>query len=427
MTNIQPVQTQPQVFTFDLYELNKGGHLIVSSKLPKRIEVRKHDITIHNLKLFERSIAYLSLSQQVNLPTDLKDNTGFMNYIRACRFIIPSGYLPMTLTDHEFNSDEGLKLMKLSAEQGFAPAQWNLAICSQFGIAMEKNLIEAIYYYQQAAEQGIAKAQTRLASLYDQGQGTPKNRAKAFEWYEKAAIQGIAVAQYNLGWYYGHGIHVSQDLHKSLEWFKKAATQGFREAKNGIIWAKREIKKLQTKALQEEAAKAQQAAINARTQPGPDNHFQQILLKMQEREALHKEEMQAMEKRHQEEIQKKDERHQDEMRSKEARHQKQIAKLEKRFNASIQALHCRIEMIESRGLDHQVIRWTLQGQASLLPEPKANPRPDQPLDNIPIEELSDAPSASPESDLKPKKRVRAANGNNPKRQQLSPKEGRQKS
>lgn len=427
MSNIQPTPTQPQVFIFDLYELNKSGHLIASSKMPKRIEVQEHDITIHNLTLFQRSIAYLSLSQQVNLPTDLKENTGFMNYIKACHFIIPSGYLPMTLTDHEFNSDEGLKLMKLSAEQGFAPAQWNLAICSQFGIAMEKNLIEAIYYYQQAAEQGIAKAQTRLASLYDQGQGTPKNRAKAFEWYEKAAIQGIAVAQYNLGWYYGHGIHVSQDLHKALEWFKKAATQGFREAKNGIIWAKREIKKLQTKALQEEAAKAQQAAINARTQPGPDHHFQQIVLKIQEREMLHKEEMQAIEKRHQEEIQKKDQRHQEEMRSKEARHQKQIDKLEKRFAASIQALHCRIQMIETRGLDHQVIRWALESQPTLLPEPRETPQQVQPLDSIQIEELSDAPSASPERNPASNKRVSATNGNSAKRQQLSPKENAQKS
>ena len=49
------------------------------------------------------------------------------------------------------------------------------------------------------AEQGDAQSQYELALCYDLGMGVDKDLSIAFEWYQKSADQDYAKAQYNLG------------------------------------------------------------------------------------------------------------------------------------------------------------------------------------------------------------------------------------
>ena len=50
-----------------------------------------------------------------------------------------------------------------------------------------------------AADQGYATAQFNLALMYYNGRGVPRDYQAAARWYRKAADQGNAKAQYNLG------------------------------------------------------------------------------------------------------------------------------------------------------------------------------------------------------------------------------------
>ena len=80
---------------------------------------------------------------------------------------------------------------------------------------------EAAYWYEKAANQGNAPAQYNLGVCYENGQGVVQNHEKAVYWYEKAANQGDAAAQYNLGICYENGLGVKKDLQKAKFWRDK--------------------------------------------------------------------------------------------------------------------------------------------------------------------------------------------------------------
>jgi len=61
------------------------------------------------------------------------------------------------------------------------------------------NYAEAIRWYRMAAEQGYAPAQNNLAAMYEQGLGLPQNDASAAKWFRLAAERGNAKAQHSLG------------------------------------------------------------------------------------------------------------------------------------------------------------------------------------------------------------------------------------
>jgi len=78
----------------------------------------------------------------------------------------------------------------MSAEQGHASAQFNLALCYVDGTGVVKDLAKAVKYYQMSAEQGDAGAQYNLAIHYEEGTGVDRDLAKALEYYKAAAAQG---------------------------------------------------------------------------------------------------------------------------------------------------------------------------------------------------------------------------------------------
>src|SRR6185312_7119681 len=83
-----------------------------------------------------------------------------------------------------------------------------LGLFYEYGITVEKNLNQAIYWYELSTGKNDAFAQTSLGSCYQHGIGVEKNIKKAVELYEKAVEQGNALAQSNLGYCYQHGIGV---------------------------------------------------------------------------------------------------------------------------------------------------------------------------------------------------------------------------
>lgn len=151
---------------------------------------------------------------------------------------------------------------EMAAEQGYLPAQVNLAVLYLNGWGTPQNYGAALYWLQAAAEKGDPRAHTNLGILYlkgwgvrqdyaealrnfhfaaelgetgaivnlgfmaDGGLGTVKDYSTAADWYRKAAERGDSLGQNNLADLYLRGEGVQQDDSEAFAWFQKAAAQG---------------------------------------------------------------------------------------------------------------------------------------------------------------------------------------------------------
>ena len=133
---------------------------------------------------------------------------------------------------------EAVKWYRLSAEQGYAIAQFNLGLMYYEGQGVPQDHKEAFKWYRLAAEQGLAEAQYNLGFMYSDGQGVPQDYNEAVKWYRLSAERGYASAQYNLGLMYYEGQGVPQDYNEAVKWYRLSAEQGDAEAQNylGMVY-----------------------------------------------------------------------------------------------------------------------------------------------------------------------------------------------
>jgi localization factor PodJL len=119
---------------------------------------------------------------------------------------------------------------QLSAERGFAPAQYRLASMYEKGNGVDRDLAKAKDYYEKAANSGNASAMHNLAVLYASGAAGPQDYNAAADWFIKAANLGVSDSQFNLAILYARGNGVKQDLAESYKWFAIAAKGGDKDA-----------------------------------------------------------------------------------------------------------------------------------------------------------------------------------------------------
>lgn len=113
-----------------------------------------------------------------------------------------------------------LEVLELSAEDGDFKAQCQLGLTYSSGkkdfsnggtVILEADPKKAFFWYQLSANQGYADAQFLLGQCYDNGIGVWENDKEAIKWYRLAAEQGNADAQCNLGVLYANGAGVLED------------------------------------------------------------------------------------------------------------------------------------------------------------------------------------------------------------------------
>lgn len=132
------------------------------------------------------------------------------------------------------NIAEGLRLLRLAAERGCAPAQSNLGAFHGKGIYVAQDDVEAARLFRLAAQSGLPIAQLNLGALYYMGRGVPQDTAQAFHWYQQAAQQGFADAQYNVSVFYRGGYGVPKNLAEEIRLLKLSAEQGFASAQYSL-------------------------------------------------------------------------------------------------------------------------------------------------------------------------------------------------
>jgi predicted aspartyl protease len=85
---------------------------------------------------------------------------------------------------------------------------------------------EAAKWWRLSATQGWAPAQYALAESFMRGTGVPQDDAAAVSWYRRSADQGMPSAQYKLGLAYLSGVGVPKDAFMSYLWLSLATAGG---------------------------------------------------------------------------------------------------------------------------------------------------------------------------------------------------------
>ncbi|CAN8235711.1 unnamed protein product [Cochlearia groenlandica] len=97
------------------------------------------------------------------------------------------------------NAKEAMKWLKLSAENGYVRAMYQLALSLHQGRLVQTNLVEAARWYLKAAEGGYVRAMYNISLCYKVGEGLPQNRKLARKWMKRAADHGHSKAQFEHG------------------------------------------------------------------------------------------------------------------------------------------------------------------------------------------------------------------------------------
>jgi TPR repeat protein len=98
-----------------------------------------------------------------------------------------------SLVNHDYVT--AYKEFKIVADQGDAPAQFNLGIMCKNGKGVPQDYTEAFKWFHMAADQGHVRAQYNVARMYYEGQGVKQDYVLAYMWADLAGVRGDAIAQ----------------------------------------------------------------------------------------------------------------------------------------------------------------------------------------------------------------------------------------
>ncbi len=132
------------------------------------------------------------------------------------------------------NTSEGVRWLKLAADQGHIMAMSALGKCYFDGDGTPRNYLQAMRWFLKAADAGDTFGTIYIGIMLENGFGVPRDVAGALEWYRKAAERGEVKAQWRMGYLYEYGIGVEPNPSEAMLWFNKAAAQGDPEAMNEI-------------------------------------------------------------------------------------------------------------------------------------------------------------------------------------------------
>lgn len=119
----------------------------------------------------------------------------------------------------EEDSEKLMYWMEAAAHNGHIQAQYTAGMMYYTNFNRE-DYLKAIELFKLAADQGHAESQFQLGIIYDRGKYISKNEAKAFGWYLKAAKQGHKDGAYAVGLDYYMGTGVAKDYKEAARWLR---------------------------------------------------------------------------------------------------------------------------------------------------------------------------------------------------------------
>lgn len=120
---------------------------------------------------------------------------------------------------------ENIHWLTLAANQGYAPAEFQLGHIYLYGSGIPSDYQQALVWEQKAARQGEPEAQRDLAFMYENGFGVLADSQEAMFWNRKSALQGERIAQLQLA----RALETTNRA-EAIEWYRKAGRQGLPDA-----------------------------------------------------------------------------------------------------------------------------------------------------------------------------------------------------
>ncbi len=121
------------------------------------------------------------------------------------------------------NFEEAAIAYLISANEGNAEAQFDIAYAYFNGEGIERDYASAAMWFKRSARQNYAKAQYNLAYCYMNGCGVPRDYDKASDLLHQSANNNYKRAQLTLADCYANGILVEQNEKESQKWMAMAA------------------------------------------------------------------------------------------------------------------------------------------------------------------------------------------------------------
>lgn len=121
------------------------------------------------------------------------------------------------------NFEEAAIAYLISANEGNAEAQFDIAYAYFNGEGIERDYASAAMWFKRSARQNYAKAQYNLAYCYMNGRDVPRDYDKAFDLLHQSANNNYKRAQLTLADCYANGILVEQNEKESQKWMAMAA------------------------------------------------------------------------------------------------------------------------------------------------------------------------------------------------------------
>ncbi|WP_236646534.1 tetratricopeptide repeat protein [Aristophania vespae] len=132
------------------------------------------------------------------------------------KILLNSTYLK---PDHE----QARSWFLIAAQAQYGPAYNMLGRCSHFGWGCDRELSQAVSYYQKAAQLGDLWGCYNLGIMTLRGLGIQANRADAYLLFRKAALQGHAKSMNLLARFIEEGWETPRNPQAALEWYKRSA------------------------------------------------------------------------------------------------------------------------------------------------------------------------------------------------------------
>lgn len=144
--------------------------------------------------------------------------------------VTATGYGPV-----QKDSAEALRLYRLSADKGYAPAQNYMGFLCYSPTSPTRDPQLALQWIEKAAGQGDPKAFNNLGWLLLEGEGVEHDAKKAAYWFGRAAEAGLPVAMAQLGDLYRQGKGVECDTIRARNLYDSAIAGGLADAQYKLL------------------------------------------------------------------------------------------------------------------------------------------------------------------------------------------------
>lgn len=191
----------------------------------------------------ERAVAAGDEGARTNYAANLFDGSALLpqDRDRACEMfseildvVDPQPFVAYFLGLARINGDcgytadpvQGIELMRLAADLGLRGAEFQMGMAYEEGIGVERDVSEALAWFQRAADQGVAPAQWRIGMSFVRGEGRAVDPAQAVAWFSRAADAGHVDGLTSLAVMYATGSGVEKDTARALSLYQQAVDAG---------------------------------------------------------------------------------------------------------------------------------------------------------------------------------------------------------